>query len=180
MKISTNAFLFVSVFAGLIACSKDQSAPKDDSTKTGTAENRSAAVPAKAAAAQAKEVSLPAVGLRGELVGETENPILGESKPMMVMAAFFAASVDEAKPTNPKTVKEAEKEAKATFNATNLKSETLSDGWALTSENTGSAGKNYFVSVRRDIGGKAYVCETAQSTPEQQAKALAFCKSLRK
>ena len=66
------------------------------------------------------------------------------------------------------------------FTPKNVKTETLPDGWVLTYENTGSLGSNYFVNIRREIGGKAYLCDTMQSTPEQQAKAIAFCKSLSK
>ena len=56
--------------------------------------------------------------------------------------------------------------------------EKLADGWAYTFENKGDMGANYFVNVRRDIGGKPIWCETTASQPEQQTAALDFCKSL--
>ena len=64
------------------------------------------------------------------------------------------------------------------YSPKNPKDEKLADGWAYTFENTGGMGTNYFVNVRRDIGGKSYWCETTASTPEQQTAALDFCKSL--
>lgn len=61
----------------------------------------------------------------------------------------------------------------------NLKEEKLADGWALTWDNTGSMGKNYFVQVQREIDGKAYSCSTT-SPDERAQKVLAACKTLRK
>ncbi|MFO0672001.1 MAG: hypothetical protein U0235_20655 [Polyangiaceae bacterium] len=124
-------------------------------------------------------INLPKFGLKGQAAGETEAPIIGDGDPAMVMAATFAANVSEAKKTDPKKLKEGQDAAKI-FNPKNMKSETLADGWAITYTNTGSLGTNYFVSVRREIGGKGYLCETTQTTPEQQAAALSFCKSLAK
>lgn len=108
-----------------------------------------------------------------------EAPIVGEGDPAMVMAANFTLNVSEAKATDPKTIKDAEAIAKG-FNAKDTKSETLPDGWVMTYKNTGSMGDNYSVSVRREIGGKGYLCETMQSTPAQQSLSVAFCKSLSK
>jgi len=126
-----------------------------------------------------KVITLTKFGLKGSAPGETEDPIIGDGDPAMVMASAFTVNVWEAKATDPKKLKDGQ-EASKLFNPKNSQSETLPDGWALTYENTGSAGTNYFVSVRREIGGKGYMCETAQSTPEQQKKSLAFCKSLSK
>jgi hypothetical protein len=124
-------------------------------------------------------IQIPKLGLKGSAPGETEAPIIGDGEPILVAAAFFTVSVAEAKATDPKTIKDAQKAAEL-FTPKNVKTETLPDGWVLTYENTGSLGANYFVNTRREIGGKAYLCDTMQSTPEQQAKAIAFCKSLSK
>jgi len=129
--------------------------------------------------AAGKAITIAKLGLKGVANGETEDPIIGDGDPIMIMAAFFAVNVAEAKATDPKKVKDGEEAAKM-FNPKDMKSEKLSDGWAITFKNTGSAGDNYFVSVRREIGGKAYLCDTTQSTPEQQKLALDFCKSLSK
>jgi hypothetical protein len=48
----------------------------------------------------------------------------------------------------------------------------------VTFDNVGSLGANFFLQVRRDIGGTSYWCETCAASAEQQAAALAFCKSL--
>ena len=78
-----------------------------------------------------------------------------------------------------KSEADAKKEADM-FNPKNAKVDTLPDGWVLTFDNEGSMGKNFFVQVRRDIGGKAIWCETTVAMPEQQTNALNFCKSLKK
>jgi hypothetical protein len=126
-----------------------------------------------------KVINLPKFGLKGTAAGETEDPIIGNGDPSLIMAATFTVNLSEAKPSDPKKIKDGEAAAKM-YSPKNMQSETLADGWVLTYENTGSAGANYFVSVRRDIGGKGYLCETMQSTPAQQKAALDFCKSLTK
>ena len=77
-----------------------------------------------------------------------------------------------------KTLDQAKSDADM-YSPKNLKEEKLADGWALTFENTGSMGKNYFVEVRRDIDGKSYSCSTT-SPDERAQKVLAACKTLRK
>ncbi len=159
----------------LAACSKS-------SADTSKSEGKSAEAPAQKKAeakSEGKVITLKKLGIKGLAPGETEDPIIGDGDPIMVMAAFFTVTVGEAKATDPKKLKDGT-EAAQLFNPKELKSEDLSDGWALTYKNTGSAGDNYFVNVRREIGGKAYHCDTMQSTPEQQKLALAFCKSLTK
>ena len=66
------------------------------------------------------------------------------------------------------------------YSPKNLKEETLADGWALTFENKGGMGTNYFVDVRRTIDGKDYKCSTTGSRSGQAAAVLAACKTLRK
>ena len=65
------------------------------------------------------------------------------------------------------------------FTPKNLKTETLPDGWVVTFDNKGSMGANFFVNVRRDIGGKSYKCSTTGSNADQEKAVLAACKSLR-
>ena len=72
-----------------------------------------------------------------------------------------------------------EKSDAGMFNPKNLKAETLPDGWLVSFDNTGSMGANYFVTVRRDIGGKSYKCYTTGSNPDQAKACVAACKSLR-
>ena len=97
----------------------------------------------------------------------------------MVQGTNLVATVKEAGKFDPKTADEAKKDAESSYSSTDAKSETLADGWLLTFTNKGSAGTNYWVSSRRDIGGKSYFCSTTATTPEQQANAAAFCKSLK-
>jgi hypothetical protein len=134
---------------------------------------------AEAKAGGPKVINIPKLGLKGSAPGETEEPIIGDGEPILIAASKFTVTVGEAKATDPKTVKDAEGAAEL-WTPKNMKSEKLADGWVLTYENSGSAGANYFVNTRRDIGGKAYLCDTMQSTPEQQKAALDFCKSLTK
>lgn len=96
---------------------------------------------------------------------------------VMIQGESVGAMQVEAMKT-PKTLDEEKSDADM-FSPKNLKAETLPDGWALTFDNKGSTGANYFVSVRRDIGGKSYKCSTTGSDPGQAKAVLAACKSLR-
>ena len=127
---------------------------------------------------KASTIELTKLGLKADVPeGATAgDAIVGEG--VMVQGPGIVVTVEVASDTRPKTVEDAQKEADA-FSPQNLKSEKLSDGWALSFENTGGAGKNYFVQVRRDIAGKAYWCETTAAQPEQQTNALNTCKSLK-
>jgi hypothetical protein len=115
------------------------------------------------------KIDVPAGSTVGDAVG---------GKGAMIQGPDLVVSVEEASDTRPKTLEDAKKEADM-YTPKNIKEETLPDGWVLTFENEGGMGKNYFVNVRRDIGGKAYWCETTASKPEQQANAVAACKSLK-
>ena len=79
----------------------------------------------------------------------------------------------------PQTLDEAKNDA-SMYSPKNLKGDALPDGWTLTFDNTGSMGANYFVTVRRDIGGKTYKCSTTTGDAGQAKGALAACKTLRK
>ncbi len=130
-----------------------------------------------AAAAKATAVKLPKVGLQLDIAGETMVSDGMEKVSNMVNGeAIGALEVDLA--DKPQTLDEAKTDA-ADFKPRNLKEEKLADGWALSYENTGSAGTNYFVRVRRDIAGKSYTCSTTGSQASQAQAVLAACKSLR-
>jgi len=122
---------------------------------------------------------LPKVGLQVELpTGSTVSDAIGGGDGHMVMSLTGPFNVSVAAPDKPKTADEAKKEAEM-FNPTNWKSEKLADGWYVTWENTGSAGTNYWLTVRREIGGKAYICDTSVMNASQRDAALAACKSLK-
>ncbi len=124
-------------------------------------------------------IDLPKLGLKAEAPTGTNvgDAIMGNGH--MVTGPNLVATVSEATDSQPKTGDDAKKEADM-FNPKNAKVDTLPDGWVLTFDNEGSMGKNFFVQVRRDIGGKAIWCDTTSSSPEQQTNAVNFCKSLKK
>ena len=125
-------------------------------------------------------VDLPKLGLKGDAPAETEvKDAIGGGNGHMLQGPGLVVSAEIASDSRPKTVEDAKKEADM-YTPKNLKEEKLADGWAITFDNEGGMGKNYFVNVRRDIDGKAIWCSTMQSTAEQQTNALNFCKSLKK
>ena len=81
----------------------------------------------------------------------------------------------------PKSMADAETKASAKYKPNNSQDVVkLDDGWAADLRQRGrDLGPIYFVQARREIAGKGYWCETTASNPEQQANALAFCKSLK-
>jgi hypothetical protein len=79
----------------------------------------------------------------------------------------------------PVTLEEAKSDADM-YSPKNVKADKLADGWSLTFDNTGGAGANYFVEVRREIGGKTYKCTTTQGDKDRAAAVLAACKTLKK
>ena len=99
-------------------------------------------------------------------------------KGVMIQGPNLVVTIEEASDTTPKDLKSAKEDADM-YSPKNLKEEKLADGWALTYENKGGMGTNFFVNVRREIGGKPYWCTTTCSNPDQKANALAACKSLK-
>lgn len=156
-------FIAVAMFAG---CKKDEGGSSSSSSK--------AAKPAEAKG----PTKLPKLGLQIDVPGSVEvgDSLMGEQGHMLQGEGIGAMSVEVEK--TPQTLDEAKSDADM-YSPKNLKSETLPDGWTLTFENTGSMGKNYFVEVRRDIGGKTYTCSTTGSNDKQAAAVVAACKTLR-
>jgi hypothetical protein len=152
-----------------MGCSqKDGDAKKtDESAKT---EGSQAAAPAAA-------LELGGLGLTGDAPAGTKVRKMG--KKVMVQGAGLVATVGAAGRFDAADAAAANKEANSN-KGTNIKSETLADGFLLTYENKGSAGSNYGVVSRRTIDGKAYACGTTVSSADQQANAAKFCKSLKK
>lgn len=150
------SILFV---CGLVACGKGSASSSSSST-------------AKPAA-----VKLPKVGLSIDVPGETMvMDGMGANSNMVNGESIGALEVDLA--DKPQSLDEAKTDAND-FKPRNVQDEKLADGWALTYENTGSMGTNYFVRVQRAIGGKTYTCSTTGSQPEQAKAVLAACKSLK-
>jgi len=132
----------------------------------------------KTSESKAGPTKLPKLGLTIEVPGEVEigDAIMGQGH-MLQGAEIGAMQVEIAE--KPETLDEAKSDADM-YTPKNLKADKLADGWALTFENTGSAGANFFVEVRREIGGKTYKCSTTQGDGGRAATVLAACKSLKK
>lgn len=159
------------VFVALAALAGTGCKKKEEGGAGGAAASGKAAEPAG-------PTKLPKLGLQIDAPGKLEvgDAILGEGH-LLQGSGVGAMQIETAEKTQ--TLDEAKSDADM-YSPKNLKAETLSDGWALTFENTGGAGANYFVDVRRTIDGKNYKCSTTGSQPGQAAAVLAACKSLRK
>ena len=120
---------------------------------------------------------LPKLGLQIEAPGSVTvgDAVMGEGH-MLQGSGIGAMQIETA--SKPMTLEEAKSDADM-YSPKNLKEETLADGWALTFENKGGAGTNYWVNVRREIGGKSIACTTTGSDAKQAAAVLAACKSLK-
>ena len=120
--------------------------------------------------------TLPKTGLKIEVGGDVHvGEAIGGEGDRVSSDELGGISVTLA--AKPKTL-DAEKHDASLFTPNELKAEPLPDGWALTFNNSGSMGANYFVTVRRDLGGKSFECGSIARTAEQGRHALAACKSL--
>lgn len=133
----------------------------------------------QASANEGGPVELAKLGLKGDAPSGSSvgDAIVG--KGTMIQGPGFAVTVEEAGDERPKTLKEAKSEAEM-YSPKSTKEHELDDGWALTFQNEGSAGTNYFLRVRRSIGGTDYYCDTMSAHEDGRDRALEFCKSLRK
>jgi hypothetical protein len=165
------------------ACSKPSTEatdkPSESSKATGTTKGENVGKDEKSAAkesAAAKARKIDKVGLSVELPEDATVSDGLSDKSAMISTGATTLTVSVAKDTDPKTSDDAKGAALATEN---MKIEKLSDGWLVTSENTGSAGRNYWLTMRREVAGKGYLCETMQSNDAQVKAAIAICKGLK-
>jgi len=105
-----------------------------------------------------------------------DKAIIGDG--ITITGPDLRATVEVAGKDHAKTLVEA-KDKNALYSPTNWKEETLTDGWAVTFQNHGAMGTNYWVQARRTIGGKAYWCEANVNDEASSAAGLAVCKSLK-
>lgn len=174
LRIALAQLASVACLAALVACGGNDGDEASEDDPLGLADLASAAAPAPSAPA---ELAIPALNLRMDApAGSTISEILGSQ---MINGAGLVVSVEAADAMDPATIAAARTEADL-FTPTNLREETLADGWVLTYENTGGMGTNYFVTARREIDGTAYMCTTTVSSAEQQTAAVAACRSLRR
>lgn len=97
----------------------------------------------------------------------------------MLQGPGLVVGVEVAGQFAPETLAAELEEAKDMYSATKVTQEEVEGGWHVTFENKGGMGTNYWVKSHVTIGGKAYTCGTTASRPDQQANALAACKTLK-
>ena len=123
-------------------------------------------------------LAIPGLGVTAQAPeGSTvDKAIIGDG--MTITGPDLRATVSAAGKDNPKTLAEA-KDKNSLYSPTNWTEETLPDGWAVTFQNHGAMGTNYWVQVRRTIGAKAIWCEANVNDDASAAAGLAACKSLK-
>jgi hypothetical protein len=156
----------------LAGCEKSSSSASSDKSAGSSSSDGKGAKDS----ASAKPTKIPSINLTVDLPPDASVSDGMSEKSSMISTDAAALTVSLAKPTDPKTSADGKASALATEN---LKIEKLADGWIVTSENTGSAGRNYWLTMRREIGGKGYLCETMQSNEAQVKAAIAICKGLK-
>jgi hypothetical protein len=158
------------------ACSKDDKDSKSSSKAATGSTSKDSKKSSKKGSGPAA-LTIEKLGLKAQAPSGTKvsDGVLGDGA--MLQGPDLVVQIELATDMTPETVDAAKEEADM-YSPKNLETETLADGWALTFDNVGSMGTNYFVQVRRDLGGKAYWCTTTASSEAQKANALAACKSL--
>ncbi len=152
----------------LCACGKEEKKATEGAAKAG----ESADLGSKATITLAQLDNL-----KIDVAKDTEPSMMGAS--VMIMSMEESFTVEAESKGQPTTLEAAKKEATELYNATDLQEETLPDGWLITYKNAGSMGDNYWLKVRREIGGKAYTCGTSVGNKTLRDGAIAACKSLR-
>jgi len=124
-------------------------------------------------------VTLPKLALKASVpdVHEIVDAQAGDGIWIRIPGATI--NVEAATKSTPKNAVEAMK-LNDMYSPKNAGTEKLADGWAVTFMNEAPRGRNFFVQVRREIGGKAFWCETVAGEKKKQAEALGICKSLRR
>lgn len=159
------------------ACSKDKDKDSESSASSKAASGSTSKKSSAKKGSGPESVSIDKLGLEASAPSGTQvsDGVLGDGA--MLQGPDLVVQIELATDMTPTTVDAAKEEADM-YSPKNLATETLADGWALTFDNVGSMGTNYFVQVRRELGGKAYWCTTTASSEAQKANALAACKSL--
>jgi len=161
------------------ACGKDKAESKE-SGETPVAAKTDDGKTAKAAAkpAAAGPLKIEALGLTMDApAGSSVSEMAGSQ---LIKGDGLVVGVEAAGQFAAETLAAELEEAKDMYTATNVAQEEVEGGWHVTFENKGGMGTNYWVKSHLTFDGKAYTCGTTASTKEQQAAALAACKSLKK
>jgi hypothetical protein len=131
----------------------------------------------KAAPAAAQVVKIEKLGLRFDGPGDCSvSEMLGSQ---MVQCPNMVLMVGPPE-ADEKTLADAKDAAKNYEGSTFTKEEKTADGWNLQFHNKGSIGDNYFVRIRRSVGGKTYDCTTTAQNAEQAAAVEKACLNLAK
>ncbi len=147
--------------------------------KTGKPDKAGKTDKAQAKPTADRSIELEKFGLKVDVPDgvRASDAVVGEG--MMIKGPGLVLTVEVATEATPKTLSDAKQEADM-YSPQNFQEETLADGWTMTFENKGGMGTNYWVQSRREINGTIYWCSTTAAQVEQQAHALAACKSLRR
>ena len=95
----------------------------------------------------------------------------------MVQGPGLVMTVNRATDSEPADLAAA-KEAHEMYGPQNVQEEELEDGYIMTFTNSGGMGDNYWLIGRRTVGSETVMCKTTASSAEQQAAAVAACKSI--
>lgn len=170
------ALVSVALIAG--GCGKkEEAAGGGDEVAAGGDDKGATKAPEKSGGAGT--IVIAKLGLKADVPAGAKagDAIVGDG--VMIKGPGVVVGIDLANDMTPKTVEEAVKETEMYDGVANMKQEKLADGYIISFENKGGMGTNYWVKSVREIGGKAYTCDTTASQPEQQKNALAVCKSLK-
>ncbi len=154
--------LALSLIASTAACGKK----KDEGGGT-SGGGEPAAAPLKLAKVAGVSIDVPGGAEASDGMGDGAMLMGPEIGAMNVEVAKAAKTIDEVK-TDAND-----------YSPQHLKEEKLADGFAVTWDNTGSAGANFFVEVHRTIGGKPIRCNSTVSKQSQADAVLAACKSIK-
>jgi hypothetical protein len=176
MKSTLSLTLALSLGLGAAACSKKEEAAAAPSGG-GAAPAGKAAEPAKAGGA----VKIESLKLQfdGPADATSNDMSMGGPPAVMVSGTGLVFNVGEVGPTSPATFEQALDAAKIYDGATFTKQEKTADGWHIEFNNTGSMGANYFVEIRRTVGGRPITCGTTAPSTELAAATVKACQSLR-
>ncbi len=145
----------------------------------GKTESDAKATSSVATTAAKKPTKVAQVGLTADLPeGAMINDGITENS-AMISSEDGTVTLKVASKTDPETMQQGKDSALLGDNGKNLKGEKTSDGWVVTWENSGSMGENFWLTMRREIAGKAYLCSTMQSNDAQRKAAIDMCNSLK-
>jgi hypothetical protein len=100
------------------------------------------------------------------------DAVMGEGK--MIRGNDLVVTVEKVEEAM--SLEDTLEEAKDLYSGTDIETEELDNGWAMTFLN--KDGENFWVKSYRNIAGKHISCSTLAIREEQQKNALAVCKSL--